>query len=67
MNSAPQTIEVLISPTGEATVQTKGFAGPSCREASRFVERALGEATAERLTAEFYQSQAARAQAEQRD
>ena len=67
MSITPQTIEVLISPTGEATVQTKGFAGPGCREASRFVERALGEPTAEHLTAEFYQPQAARVQAEQRD
>jgi len=48
-------------------VQTKGFAGPSCREASRFVERALGEPAAERLTAEFHhQPQAAPQRVEQR-
>ncbi len=67
MSTAAQpTIEIVVSPTGEATVQTKGFAGPSCREASRFVEQALGERTAERLTAEFYQPQAIREQARQR-
>jgi hypothetical protein len=58
MNATPKTIEVVVSPAGETTVQTKGFAGPSCREASRFLERALGERTAERLTAEFHQTQA---------
>ena len=61
-----QTIEVVVSPAGEATVQTKGFSGPSCRDASRFVERALGDAVAERLTAEFYQPQAAAERAELR-
>ena len=55
--SQQQLIEITVGPSGEATVQTKGFSGPSCHEASRFVERALGEATAERLTAEFYQPQ----------
>lgn len=67
MSSTPPTIEVLVSPGGEATVRTKGFAGPNCRDASRFVERALGEPTAERRTAEFYQPQPARQQAGQRD
>jgi hypothetical protein len=37
-------------------VETKGFTGPSCKDASRFLEQALGESTAERLTAEFHQS-----------
>ena len=50
----PQIIEVTISPQGEATVQTKGFAGSACQEASKFLEQALGLATEERKTAEFY-------------
>jgi hypothetical protein len=50
-----RTIEVLISPQGETTVQTKGFAGNRCREASRFIEQALGTRASEQLTAEFYQ------------
>ena len=54
-----QTIEITVSPKGEATVQTRGFSGPSCRDASRFVERALGERVAETLTPEFHQQQAA--------
>ncbi len=52
-------IEITVSPAGEAMVETRGFAGPACREASRFVERALGAATAEALTAEFHQPQPA--------
>jgi hypothetical protein len=53
-------IEVTVSPAGETTVQTKGFAGAECREASRFLEQALGARAAEALTAEFYQGQEAR-------
>ena len=52
-----RTIEIIVSPQGETTVTTKGFAGSSCRDASKFVERALGQRTDERLTAEFHQVQ----------
>jgi hypothetical protein len=47
-------IEITVTPKGETTVQTKGYAGADCREASRFVEQALGVASAEGTTAEFY-------------
>ena len=50
-----QTIEIIVSPAGATTVTTKGFAGPSCRRASKFIEQALGKQTSERLTPEFYQ------------
>ncbi len=49
-------IEITISPKGEARVQTKGFAGADCQQASRFLEQALGQRTQEQLTAEFHQS-----------
>jgi hypothetical protein len=48
-------IEVVVSPTGEATVQTKGYTGTDCLRASKFLEQALGTATADRKTEEFYQ------------
>ena len=48
-------IEIIVSPQGEATVTTQGFAGSSCRDASKFIEQALGQQTSERLTAEFHQ------------
>jgi len=50
-------IEVIVSPTGETKIETKGFAGASCRDASRFVEEALGQRIGEQLTAEFHQQQ----------
>ena len=51
-----KTIEIIVSPTGQTDVQTKGFSGGECREASRFVEEALGQRISETLTAEFHQS-----------
>jgi hypothetical protein len=55
-----KTIEITVDGEGRVTVETKGFAGGSCREASRFVEEAIGARTSERLTAEFHQAQAGR-------
>lgn len=52
-----KTIEIIVSPKGETTVTTKGFAGSSCREASKFVEQALGQCTGEQLTSEFHVQQ----------
>jgi hypothetical protein len=52
-----KTIEITVDPKGGTTVETRGFAGSECREASRFVEQALGSRATERLTAEFYQAQ----------
>ena len=50
-----KTIEITVGPKGETTVETKGFTGGECRDASKFIERALGVRTAEALTAEFHQ------------
>ena len=49
-------IEVTVSPQGEATVQTKGYAGSDCLQASKFLEQALGVVATDRKTAEFYQA-----------
>ena len=51
-------IEVVVSPQGEVTVQTKGYAGADCLGASKFLEQALGVVAGERKTAEFYQAEA---------
>ena len=53
----PRIIEVVVSPQGEATVQTKGYTGGDCLAASRFLEEALGITTGDRKTAEFHQGQ----------
>jgi hypothetical protein len=49
-------IEVTVSPQGEATVQTKGYAGGDCIQASQFLEQSLGVRTDDARTAEFYQA-----------
>ena len=61
----PRIIEVTVSPKGETTVQTKGFAGSECQQASKFIEQALGIVASDQKTAEFYQSQPAEQQIEQ--
>lgn len=52
-----KTIEVTVDPNGQTKVETKGFAGPECRAASRSLEQALGVRSNEHLTPEFYQNQ----------
>ena len=52
-----KTIEITVDPKGQTKVETRGFAGAECREASRFLEQALGTRSAETLTAEFHQGQ----------
>ena len=37
-----KTIEIIVSPKGETRVETNGFAGGECREASKFIEESLG-------------------------
>ena len=49
-----RTIEIIVSPTGETWLETKGFAGAECREARKFVEDALGKKQAEWMTLEFH-------------
>jgi hypothetical protein len=60
-----KTIEITVDTKGQATVRTSGFTGASCRDATRLLERALGERQGEQLTEEFYQAQASREQARQ--
>jgi hypothetical protein len=60
-----RTIEITVTPTGETKVETKGFTGSECREASRFIEQALGQQTSEQLTPEFYQQTEQREQAQE--
>lgn len=52
-----KTIEVTVDPKGQTKVETKGFTGPECQTASRFLEQALGIRATEQLTGEFYQEQ----------
>ena len=49
-------IEVIVTRSGSTRVQTKGFSGADCQEASRFLEAALGRCIDETLTPEFHHS-----------
>ena len=61
-----QTVEITITAKGETSMQTRGFAGSSCRDASRFIEQALGQRLEEQLTAEFHQAATAKQSQQQR-
>jgi hypothetical protein len=47
-------IEIVVDSKGNSKVETKGFAGAECVEASKFIEQALGKETNRRTTAEFF-------------
>lgn len=51
-----KTIEIIVSPQGETRLETKGFQGAECQEASKLLEAALGQRAGETLTAEFHVS-----------
>ena len=59
-------IEITVSPQGEARLETHGFSGSACRDASRLLEQALGVRSSEQLTSEFYQSLLAHESAQER-
>lgn len=52
----PKLIEITVDPAGKSTLQTQGFAGQGCKDASRFLERALGQVTSDRATPEMHQA-----------
>lgn len=58
-----KTIEITVSIKGETKVETKGFSGSDCQEATRSLELALGARESESLKSEYYQQ--ARSELEQ--
>ena len=50
-------IEIVVDNKGQSKVETKGFTGSSCVEASKFIEQALGQLTEMRTTPEFFHAQ----------
>ena len=58
-------IEVIVDTKGQSKVETRGFTGGECREASKFIEQALGQRFEEKLTADFYQAQSSEQQLKQ--
>lgn len=66
MTSTPEKkIEITVSPEGATSIKTTGFAGSSCRDATRDLERALGVAGRESLQPEYFQQQVSSSQIRQ--
>ena len=51
-----------LAPDGTVRVETRGFPGRSCLEASRLLAAALARTVGDRLTSEFYLPQTAEVQ-----
>jgi hypothetical protein len=50
-------IEIIVSPQGDVTIQTKGYVGGDCLQGSKFLEQALGVVASDRKTSEYYQAE----------
>jgi hypothetical protein len=55
MSTTTKTIEITVSAEGSVSIKTAGFAGSSCRDATRDIERALGVSGRESLQPEYFQ------------
>jgi hypothetical protein len=64
-NTTFKTISITVAPDGTSRVETSGFAGSECREASRFAVQALGNTLSEQLKPEFHQTTTTKQQARQ--
>jgi len=49
-------IEIIVAPDGSTRVETKGFNGTECQDASRLLETSLGRRTEETLTPESHET-----------
>jgi len=49
------TIEIIISATGEISIDAVGFKGPDCEKATQFLEEALGVVGTKVRKSEYHQ------------
>ena len=49
-----KTITLIVAPGGKTTVETHGFDGQSCTDASKFLETALGRKTEQQFNSEYF-------------
>lgn len=54
MKQTNRTITIVISPDGRTKVETYGYTGPACQNASKFIEEALGQKTAEQFKTPYF-------------
>jgi len=59
MSDTTQRIVITVSPEGAVSIKTTGFTGPSCRDATKAIEKAMGVSERETLLPEFHQEQQA--------
>ena len=50
-----RSIEIIVSPTGDISIESIGFKGPDCEQATRFLEEALGVAGRKVRKPEYHQ------------
>jgi len=55
MNTSTKTIEITVDSEGSVSVKTKGFTGSTYKDASRFIEQALGRSSHETQLPEYFQ------------
>jgi hypothetical protein len=48
---------ITIDQDGNIQIAVKGVKGKSCKDATRAIEKALGETTNDKLTGEYYEQQ----------
>ncbi len=54
MSDTNQRIEIIVSSEGAVSIKTTGFTGPSCRDATKAIEKAMGAVSRESLLPEFH-------------
>lgn len=57
-----KTIEIILTPTGDLSIDAVGFKGADCEQASRFIEEALGKSTRSVKKPEYHQQAIGRRQ-----
>jgi len=51
-----RSIEILIAPDGQLTIDAIGFKGADCEQATKFLEQALGVTAVKRRKPEWHQT-----------
>ena len=49
-----KTITILVTPGGQTKIETHGFSGSACQDATKFLEQTLGQKKSEQLTSEYH-------------
>ncbi len=57
-----RTIEIIVSPIGEISIDAVGFKGPDCEQATRFLEEALGVVQQKMKKPEYHQQSMTKSQ-----